>query len=227
MILAMSNRDDERDAELLRTAARDPDDNIRTHALRGLTALGDEEGSDIVRRLAKGSVAKDRVKATELAASAVSDDSNALLGMLARDGEMEVAGPAILALHGRSPNEALDLARAAYARASAEARVALLGETMSAGEGLSIPLSKLALRDGDDAVVAQAIGALSSVATNETAQLLLDTATNASRSADVRNSAAAALREMGGPLARANAAVLEALADTADVPPGASGGPEE
>ena len=74
------------------------------------------------------------------------------------------------------------------------------------------PLYDLALREGDDDAASQALRSLASLEGPDSARRLADVLNDPSRSAQVRSEAASGLRDLGGPLARANRASIAALA---------------
>ena len=74
---------------------------------------------------------------------------------------------------------------------------------------LSRPLLELALGDAEDSVAVQAIESLANLQGPASARRLLAVLSDANRSEQVRAEAAASLRALGGPLARANRALIE------------------
>jgi hypothetical protein len=116
-------------------------------------------------------------------------------------------------IQGRAPERILDLASRAFRAASAEERVNLLSSLSDLKNEVTRPLYELALREGDDDAAIQALHSLTELEGPQSAQQLLQIASDSNRSAEVRAEAASGLRDLGGPLARSNRALLDSLSE--------------
>jgi HEAT repeat protein len=216
LIAGLVLRGDPRFVDVLRTAARESphdtdDEATRTLALRGLVQLGDGETTPLLEDLAKANEPSARALAAELLGQRPDADALPLLEALAADPDASVVSAALSQLETRAPDRAVTLARRAYDAAAADDRPSLLSSLGSFRSGLAMPLYDLALRDEDENVVVNGLRMLGGTQSPESAARLLAVAADGNRSQDVRAEAARALRGLGGPLVRANGALLDQL----------------
>jgi HEAT repeat protein len=212
-IQGLAQRGEPRFSALLRAASRDDEAEIRQAALRGLAAMGDESALADARRLTQASDPSERSLAVELLGARTDAAATNELAALAADPSPEVAGSALLALQTRAADSVSRLAQRAFRSASAEDRVTLLSSLGELRSNIARPLYDLALSEGDEGAVLQAVQALINLSGPESAQSLLGLVTDVNRSPDVRREAATGLRQLGGPLARANRALLDSLSE--------------
>jgi HEAT repeat protein len=212
LIDGLAARGDPKFAGALRDAARGEDQVIRRYALRGLVNLGDEDANAALASLVRSDDAAERSFGAELLSTRPDAEATALLETLATDSNADVVNSALGGLQMRAPELAATLAQRAYQQADAEDRPTLLGSLGGLAGTLAMPIYDLALRDPDDDTVLGAIRALQQMQGPESAQRLLAVANETNRSAEVRSNAAASLIALGGPLVRANRALLDALA---------------
>jgi hypothetical protein len=124
---------------------------------------------------------------------------------------------ALHALEHAEPEQVQRFAERAFRAAAPEGRAALLGSIGDLRSNVTRPLYELAVADSEDNAAIQGIQALTNLAGPESARQLLSIASDVSRSPDVRQSAAGGLKQLGGPLARSNRALLDSLSPTADL----------
>ena len=213
LIQGLAQRGEPRFSALLRAATRDDDVEVRQAALRGLAAMGDDSAPADAERLIKASDPSERSLAVELLGTRSDEAATSELAALAADPSPEVASSALVALQTRAPDSVPRLAERAFRSASAEDRVTLLSSLGELRGTLARPLYDLALAEGDEGAASQAVQALVNLSGPESAQRLLGLVTDANRSPDVRREAATGLRQLGGPLARANRALLDSLSE--------------
>jgi HEAT repeat protein len=194
LIDGLAARGDPTFARVLRAALRDGNDDIRRSALRGLVQLGDAESSGLLQEAARST-----------------DPSERGFAALASDPDAGVASAALGQLQISAPELAATLAKRAYQAASAADRPTLLSSLSGLRGGLAMPLYELALQDSDENVVLSGVQSLAQLQGPDSAERLLAIASDANRSEEVRQSAAQALLALGGPLVRANRALLGAL----------------
>ena len=218
LINGLVARGDPAFAQVLRAAARDENEDIRRSAVRGLVQLGDDESSELLQTAARSTDAGERGFAAELLGARTGADGLLLLEALATDPDAGVATAALGQLQSSAPELAATLAKRAYQAASAADRPTLLSSLSGLRGGLAMPLYELALQDTDESVVLSGVQSLGQLQGPASAGRLLAVASDASRSEDVRRSAAQALRALGGPLVRANRTLLDTLepADATD-----------
>ena len=219
LIEGLARRGEAQFIEPLRHALHDEDRAVRVSALRGLVEQGDASSTQDVQRLATSADASERVVAVELLGAQHDDASARTIEALASDSDTEVASSALHAVQSKSPQLASQLALAAFRRASRDARLNLLASLTDLKGSVLEPLYELALSDNDDGVAIEAVHAFTAGEGPQNAQRLLAVVNDARRSAEVRGEAAAGLRQLGGPLARANQALLDTLSEPED--PGA------
>ena len=213
LIQGLAERGDPRFSGALRAALNDAEPGTRHGALHGLLQLGDQAALADAERLAQASDPDDRNAAIELLATRLDAKAEGELSALAADRNVEVASNALHVVQGRAPERALALAMRAFREASAEDRSTLLANLSDLEPNISRPLCELALREGDDDAVTQAVHSLTALEGPESAQRLADVMGDANRSQEVRSEAAAGLRSLGGPVARASRAQLDALSE--------------
>ncbi len=216
VIQALAQRGEPRFSGALRAALHDQDPDTRGNALRGLIALGDEVGSAELPRWSRGSEAGDRALAAELLGTSATPDANAELQALAQDSDPLVVSNALHSLQRQTPELVERLAERAFRAAAPEDRSTLLSSLSDLGGSVTRPLGDLALSDVDDATAIQGVQSLTNLAGPESARRLLLLVNDAQRSQAVRQEAAAGLRQLGGPLARANRALLDSLSPPED-----------
>ncbi|MEO6599971.1 MAG: hypothetical protein ABIQ16_08885 [Polyangiaceae bacterium] len=118
---------------------------------------------------------------------------------------------ALHSLQRKTPEQVQRLADRAFRAAASEDRATLLNSLSDLRSSVTRPLYDLALADPDDATAIQGLQALTNLAGPESARRLLLVVTDVNRSQAVRQEAAAGLRQLGGPLSRANRALLDSL----------------
>ena len=223
LIQGLAERGDPRFLGALRAALSDSEPGTRNGALHGLLQLGDEAALADAQRLSRATDPDDRKVAVELLETRLDSAAESELSALATDGDVEVVSRALHVVEGRAPERVLGLAVRAFREASAEDRSTLLSNLNDLQPSISRPLCELALREGDDDAVLQAIRSLTAIEGPESAQRLADVMSDANRSQEVRSEAAAGLRSLGGPIARARRAQLDALSEPArfrcNIPP--------
>src|SRR6478736_2194249 len=195
----------------LRAALRDADEATRTEALRGLMQLGDEAALADARRMAQTDDPDERAAAVGLLALRPDSLSDTELESYANDKNVNVVSGALDLMQGRPAEQILAVAMRAFRRASPEDRATLLSSMTAFKRDIARPFNEFALREGDDAAAMQAIQALAGMQGPESAQRLLEVLRDSNRSQVVRSEAAAALRELGGPLARSNRTLIDSL----------------
>ena len=212
LIEGLGRRGDPKFTDRLRAELRG-DQPTRNAALSALSQLGDESVLPELQRLAKGSDAADRNLAVQLLSTR--PDAGALqeLERLASDPDTQVMSGALHALQTRSPELVGRLAQRALREAVPEDRANVLSLLSDLKSNLSRPLLELALSDSEDSVTVQAIQFMTNLQGPTSAQRLLAVVNDSSRSAQVRTEAATGLRALGGPLARANRALLDSLSE--------------
>ena len=213
LVQTLAQRGDPRFSATLKDAVRDDDAEIRQAALRGLANLGDESSAVDVQRLTQASEPSERTFAVELLNARADPASTNELSRLAVDPSPEVASSALLALQTRAPDSVSQLAQRAFRSASAGDRVSLLSSLGELKSNIARPLYDLALSEGDEGAALQAVQGLINLSGPESAQRLLALASNSNGSPDVRRDAATGLRQLGGPLARANRVLLDSLSE--------------
>lgn len=211
MISGLWRRGDPRFAPTLRGALADSDASIRTIAVRALVDLGDPSAASEVARLMRAEDAGDRSLAAELLSARSDDEATRELATLAGDSDLEVASSALRALDARAPELAQQLALRAFRAGDSDARQTLLNNLNGLRRSVSRSLNELALADRDDNVVLAAVQGFTALEGPSSAQQLLALVSDANRSSEVRVAAAMGLRQLGGPLARSNRALLEAI----------------
>ncbi|HEX2672062.1 MAG TPA: HEAT repeat domain-containing protein [Polyangiaceae bacterium] len=211
LMRGLGRRGDPRFADALRVHLQDP--STRDAALTALVELGDDCVLPELQRLAKSSEESDRNLAVQLLATRTDPEASAELERLASDASTEVMSAALHALQTRSPELVARIAERALREASPEDRASLLSSLSDLKGNLSRPLLERSLQDADDSVAVQAIQSLGNLQGPATAQHLLAVVSDPSRSEEVRREAANALRSLGGPLARANRALLDSLSE--------------
>ncbi|MET0795185.1 MAG: HEAT repeat domain-containing protein, partial [Polyangiaceae bacterium] len=217
LILGLAQRGDPRFSEVLRAALRDEDEGTRNGAVQGLLQLGDESALADARRMARASDPNERAVAVDLFASHLDPATEVDVEALATDSDLGVVSSALHVLQARAPERILALAMRAFRAAPVEDRSSLLSNLSDLKSEVTRPLNELALREGgDDATAIQAIQALSALEGPESARRLLEVLSDTNRSAEVRSEAASGLRGLGGPLARANRALIDSLSEPAD-----------
>ncbi len=189
------------------------DRETRNAALTALVQLGDDSVGPELERLARSDVAADRELAVQLFSTRPDPVALRELEQLAADPDPQVMSPALQALQARSPELVSRLALRALRESAPEDRVSLLSSFGALTARLSRPLFEFALNDTDDSVAVQAIQSLANLQGAASAQRLLSLVTDSSRSEQVRAEAASGLRTLGGPLARANRALLDSLSE--------------
>lgn len=123
----------------------------------------------------------------------------------------EVAGLALSMLKDRVPTRAAQVAERLFERGSAEQRQAILSSITGLHGTLARPIYEAGLGDANDDTALRSIELLAGLEGPSAAQRLLRVARDSQRSGEVRSAAAHALRTLGGPLARANQALLDEL----------------
>jgi HEAT repeat protein len=212
LIEGLGRRGDPSFTATLRAELRAPRPT-RNAALAALVQLGDESAGAELERLAKDGDAVDRAFAVQLFRQR--SDARALQGLerLGSDPDPNVMSSALQALQGYAPELVSKLAARALRDAAPEARATLLSSLGDLKPSLSRPLFELALKDTDDSVAVQAIQSLATLQGSASAERLLAVVNDSSRSEQVRAEAASSLRALGGPLARANRALLDSLSE--------------
>jgi HEAT repeat protein len=219
LLQVLAQRGDLRFADVLKGALHDSDVETRSSAMRGLIALGDETARAELPGLVRASEPGDRMLAVELLGAGPGSGATDALEALAQDANADVASSALHALQRLAPERVAGLAERALRAASSENRASLLGSLGDMKGGLTRPLYEQALNDSDDAVAVQALQSLTNLAGPESARRLLAVVNDSNRSPEVRAEAASGLRQLGGPLAQANRALLDSLSPPSD--PGA------
>jgi len=212
LIQGVAQRGDPHFSEVLRAALHNEDQGTRNAALQGLLQLGDEAALSEAQRMARASDPDERAVALDLLALRT-DTAVPELEALASDSDVGVVSRALHVIEGRAPERTLELASRAFRDASPEDRVNLLSNLSDLKNGVTRPLYEIALREGDDDAVIEAVHALAALEGPESAQRLLELVSDSHRSAEVRGEAASGLRDLGGPLARANRALLDSLSE--------------
>ena len=213
LVQTLAQRGEPRFSATLKDALRDDDAEIRQAALRGLANLGDQSSAVEAQRLARAGKPSERTFAVELLNARADAASTDELSRLAADPSPEVASSALLALQTRAPDSVAQLAQRAFRNASTEDRVTLLSSLVELKGNIARPLYDLALSEGDEGAALQAVQGLINLSGPESAQRLLALTGNSNGSPDVRRDAATGLRQLGGPLARANRALLDSLSE--------------
>ena len=208
LIAGLGQRADPEFAQVLRSGLRS-DSATRNSAISGLIELGDESAWAEVRRLARAGDTPDRELAVRLLSQRADADAFRELEGLASDTEAQVASSALHALQERSPELVSRLAQRALKNSAPAERANLLLLLSDLNGNLSRPLLELALGDAEDSVAVQAIESLANLQGPASARRLLAVLSDANRSEQVRAEAAASLRALGGPLARANRALID------------------
>ncbi|MEO8904535.1 MAG: HEAT repeat domain-containing protein [Polyangiaceae bacterium] len=216
LIQALSRRGDPQFSGVLRNALHDQDADTRADALRGLLSLGDDSARAELPRFSRGTESSDRALAAELLGTSTAPDAGAQLEALAQDPDPQVVSSALHSLQRQTPEQVERLAERAFRAAAPEDRAALLNSISDLRSNVTRPLYDLALTDTDDATAIQGLQALTNLAGPESARRLLLVVTDANRSQAVRQEAAGGLRQLGGPLARANRALLDSLSPPED-----------
>jgi HEAT repeat protein len=198
-------------SEALRAALRDADGVTRTAALEGLMRLGDEAALADARRMAQAGDPDERAAAVGLLALRLDSLSDAEIDSYASDSDISVVGSALNLMQRRPAEQILTAATRAFRRASPEDRATLQSNLTAFKSEVARPFNEFALREGDDTTAMQAIQALAGMQGPESAQRLWEVLRDSNRSHVVRSEAAAALRELGGPLARSNRALIDSL----------------
>jgi HEAT repeat protein len=198
-------------SEALRAALRDADGVTRTAALGGLMRLGDEAALADARRMAQAGDPDERAAAVGLLALRPDSLSDAEIDSYASDSDISVVSSALDLMQGRPAEQILAAATRAFRRASPDDRATLQSNLTAFKSDVARPFNEFALREGDDAAAIQAIQALAGMQGPESAQRLWEVLRDSNRSQEVRSEAAAALRELGGPLARSNRALIDSL----------------
>ncbi len=211
LINGLAARGDPQFSGVLRDAARGEDQVIRRNALRGLVNMGDADASAELASLARSNDATERSFGAELLSARPDAEATSLLETLATDSNADVVNSALAGLQTRAPELAATLAQRAYQTADAEDRPTLLASLSGLSGTLAMPIYDLALKDPEDDTALAAIRALEQMQGPESAQRLLALASDTNRSAEVRSNAAASLLALGGPLVRANRALLDTL----------------
>jgi HEAT repeat protein len=212
LIQGLARRGDPNFKDLLRADLR-ADPPTRNAALSALVQLGDDAVSAELERLARNGDAADRGLAVQLFGARSDTQALQSLERLGSDPDPRVMGAALQALQTRSPELVVRLAARALRESTPEARVQLLSSLDDLKTSLSRPLFELALADADDAVSVRAIQSLATLQGPASAQRLLALVNDSGRSEQVRAEAASGLRALGGPLARANRALLDSLSE--------------
>jgi len=212
LIEGLSRRGDPRFNDALRANLRG-DQPTRNAALAALVKLGDDSVLPDLRQLAKNGDASDRELAVQLLDTRSDADASRELERLASDPEAQVMSSALHALQSRSPELVTNLAQRALREAAPENRANVLSLLSDLQASASRPLFELALADAEDSVVVQAVQSLANLQGAGSARRLLLVVNDASRSEEVRREAASGLRTLGGPLARANRALLDSLSE--------------
>jgi HEAT repeat protein len=189
------------------------DPATRKDALLALAELGDDSVAPELRELASSSDADDRSFAVQMLSSRTDGDALRELERLASDPDAQVMSGAVHALQTRSPELVNRIVQRALRASSPEQRATVLSTLSDLNSGLSRPLLELGLRDPDDSVATQAVQLLSTVQGPASARQLLALVNDSNRSDAVRAQAALGLRGLGGPLARANRALLDSLSE--------------
>ncbi|HYQ01444.1 MAG TPA: HEAT repeat domain-containing protein [Polyangiaceae bacterium] len=214
LIEGLTRRADPQFTSALRENAR-VGSATRNSALTALVQLGDESVLSDLQQLAKSDDTTDRDLAVQLLATRNDRGASDELERLAADPSPQVVSSALHALQARSPELVARAAEHALREATPEDRASVLSSLSDLKATLSRPLLERSLNDADDSVALQAIQSLSNLQGPATAERLLSVANDSARSEDVRREAASALRTLGGPLARANAALLDSLSNVA------------
>ena len=211
LIQAVAQRGDPQFSGVLKDALRDPDQATRNSALRSLLEMGDASVAADLDKLTRASDPGDRTLAAELLGARNDPGAERELEALASDANPEVVASALHALQAHSPEQISGLAQRAFRAASPDDRVTLLNSLSDLKSSVARPLYDLALSGSDDATTLQAVQSLATLAGPESAQRLLAVVNDSNRSQEVRTEAASGLRHLGGPLARANRALLDSL----------------
>jgi len=214
LIEGLTRRADPQFTSALRENAR-AGSATRNSALTALVQLGDESVLSDLQQLAKSDDTNDRNLAVQLLATRNDRGASDELERLATDPSPQVVSSALHALQARSPELVARAAERALHEATPEDRASVLSSLSDLKATLSRPLFERSLNDADDSVALQAIQSLSNLQGPATAERLLSVVNDSARSEDVRREAASALRTLGGPLARANSALLDSLSKVA------------
>jgi HEAT repeat protein len=220
LLQVLAQRGDLRFADVLKGALHDSDLETRSSAMRGLVALGDETARAELPALVRATEPGERLLAIELLGAGSGSAATDALETLAQDTNADVASSALHALQRLVPERVEGLAERALRAASSENRASLLGSFSDMKGSLTRPLYEQALNDADDAVAVQALQSLTNLAGPESARRLLAVVNDTNRGPEVRAEAASGLRQLGGPLAQANRALLDSLSPPPD--PGAN-----
>jgi HEAT repeat protein len=225
-IQGLAQRGDPSFSEVLRAALHDEDQGTRNAALQGLLQLGDEAALWDAQRMARANDPNERAVALDMLAIRTDAVAERELEALAADSDVGVVSSALHAIEGRAPERLLDLASRAFRGAGAADRVSLLSNLNDLKNSVTRPLYEIALREGDDDTVIQAVHSLAALQGPESAQRLLQILSDSNRSPEVRSEAASGLRDLGGPLARSNRGLIDSLSepsntedDTCDINP--------
>lgn len=210
LIDGLARRADPQFADALRKSLQ-TDRETRNSALTALVQLGDDSVLPELAELAKSDQESDRDLAVQLLSTRSDRRASDELERLASDPSAQVMSSALHALQTRSPELVARVAERALRAAPPEERVSLLSSLADLNPHLSRPLLERSLSDADDSVAIQAIQAVGNLQGPASAQHLFSVANDSSRSEDVRREAANSLRTLGGPLARANRALLDSL----------------
>jgi len=213
LIQELANRAEPRFSEDLRRAVSDEDESIRRVALRGLMRLGDEAASHELTRLLDAPEADERHFAIEQLFSHADDAGLSRLAALASDPDSDVATTALTTLKGQAPARAAKLAQSLFERGSSEQRSALFGALRELHGSLTRPIYEAGLNDPSDDTAQRSIAFLAGLEGPRAARQLLAVARDPARAQEVRSAAAGALRNLGGPLARQNRALLDELSE--------------
>ncbi|HEY0469652.1 MAG TPA: HEAT repeat domain-containing protein [Polyangiaceae bacterium] len=189
------------------------DPPTRNSALAALAQLGDDSILPELQQLALSSEVSDRTLAVRLLSTREDAEASRELERLAADPEPQIMSDALHTLQARSPELVGRLAERALREGEPERRANLLSLLSDLRANLSRPLLERSLSDTDDSVAVQAIQSLGNLPGAATAQRLLSVVNDANRSEEVRREAASGLRSLGGPLARANRALLDSLSE--------------
>jgi len=183
----------------------------RNAALSGLVQLGDESVLPELERLSRSDELADRELAVQLLGAIPTSAAQQELERLGSDPNAQIMSGALHALQARSPELVAKLAQQALRAYGPEERASAISLLADLKASLSRPLLERALADPEDTVAVQAIQSLTNLQGATSARQLLGVVNDSRRSEQVRAEAASGLRTLGGPLARANRALLDAL----------------
>ncbi len=211
---ALAASADPRQSPVFTAALRDKDARVRRAALSGLASLG---GAEAERALLEASNRPDDASMRMLAVRSLGGVHTAAaasqLERFAHDQDPRLASAALRALANSAPDRAIAASDRAVQSSQIGLRRAAVQMTSALPADTARRILTTAVRDADASVASLAITHLTFVGGPEAERALLEVMTDRSSAAEVKQSAAAALDQMGGATARDNAALIDQLKD--------------